>query len=205
MALRYKTIKLMEDIAERLENWAKEWGEQLLKDRPDNLRQLRESVLASKANTDFPHLIFKMEFCSSLKEALKGFDYILEELQQYMNNVVQLVQEKYDKLMDDTNSVGQLNVDSCEWLRKVNDSRNGAISLAKTLRHIAEIARGELASEESAETEQKATLSKGRRIWIGVKRIPRWIYVLVIFLAALLTIFYYLGWLEQIKNLFASY
>jgi hypothetical protein len=55
------------------------------------------------------------------------------------------------------------------------------------------------------ETGQEATLSKGRRIWIGVKRIPRWIYVLVIFLAALLTIFHYLGWLEQIKNLFTGY
>jgi len=33
------------------------------------------------------------------------------------------------------------------------------------------------------------------RIWACFKRIPRWIYVLVLFLSALLTIFNYLGWI----------
>jgi len=51
--------------------------------------------------------------------------------------------------------------------------------------------------EKPAETEQKTTLL--RRIWTSVKKIPQWIYVFIIFLAALLTIFYYLGWLEPIK------
>jgi hypothetical protein len=37
------------------------------------------------------------------------------------------------------------------------------------------------------------------KIWGSIKSAPRWIYVLVIFLAALLTVFYYLGWLEPIK------
>ncbi len=48
-----------------------------------------------------------------------------------------------------------------------------------------------------AETEQKNTLR--RRIWTWTKRIPRWIYILVIFLGALFTCLYYLGWLEPIK------
>jgi len=40
----------------------------------------------------------------------------------------------------------------------------------------------QLSIEKPAETEQQVTLR--RRIWTWIKRIPRWIYVLVIFLAA---------------------
>lgn len=55
-------------------------------------------------------------------------------------------------------------------------------------------------AKKSAETEQKAVPAEWyNRMWIWLKRIPNWIYVLVIFLAALLTIFHYLGWLERIK------
>ena len=36
--------------------------------------------------------------------------------------------------------------------------------------------------------------------WTLVKKIPRLIYAIVIFFAALLTIFYYLGWLEPVKT-----
>ena len=51
-----------------------------------------------------------------------------------------------------------------------------------------------------AEAEHKATLSKVRRIWALLKKIPHWIYGLVIFLAALFTcIGYLLGWLGTIK------
>ncbi|MCX5638877.1 MAG: hypothetical protein NTX52_14465 [Planctomycetota bacterium] len=57
-------------------------------------------------------------------------------------------------------------------------------------------------AEKSEETEQKTTVAKCRRIWICVKRIPRWIYVLVIFLAALLGILEKLGCLDPIKRLF---
>jgi len=48
-------------------------------------------------------------------------------------------------------------------------------------------------TEKPAEIEQKVTLR--RRIWISVKRIPHWIYVLIIFLAALLTIIHYMEWI----------
>jgi hypothetical protein len=47
------------------------------------------------------------------------------------------------------------------------------------------------------ETGRKATLAK---IWACIKRIPRWIYVLVIFLAALLGILEKFGCLEPIKT-----
>jgi len=51
-------------------------------------------------------------------------------------------------------------------------------------------------AKKSSEKERNPTPAKCRSIWTLVKRIPRWIYVLVIFLAALLTILYYLGWLK---------
>lgn len=54
-------------------------------------------------------------------------------------------------------------------------------------------------AETPAETERNATPSIGRKIWTFVKTVPRWIYVLVIFLVALLGIFDYLGWLEPIR------
>jgi len=50
-------------------------------------------------------------------------------------------------------------------------------------------------AQEPAEIEQKATTSLCRRIWTFIKRIPHWIYYFVGFLAALLTIFHYLGWI----------
>jgi hypothetical protein len=46
--------------------------------------------------------------------------------------------------------------------------------------------------EQPAETGGNATLAK---IWACIKRVPRWIYVLVIFLAAFLTCIYFLWWL----------
>jgi len=54
--------------------------------------------------------------------------------------------------------------------------------------------------QKPAETGRNTTPTIGWRLWSCVKRIPRWIYVLVIFLAALLTCLYYLGWLEPIKT-----
>jgi len=49
-----------------------------------------------------------------------------------------------------------------------------------------------------AHTEKERT--KWRRIWRLVKKVPGWIYGLIGFLAALLTVFYRLGWLEPIKT-----
>jgi hypothetical protein len=50
-------------------------------------------------------------------------------------------------------------------------------------------------SEQPTERGQNATSAKGCGIWTCVKRIPRWIYVLVGFLAALLTCIYFSWWL----------
>lgn len=53
---------------------------------------------------------------------------------------------------------------------------------------------------KQAGTEQNKSPTKCRGIWIWLNKIPRWIYGLVVFLAALLTcIGYLLGWLGPIK------
>ncbi len=58
--------------------------------------------------------------------------------------------------------------------------------------------------EKPAETGKNAVLAKVRKLWNLVRRIPRWIYVLVLFLAALLTSLHLLGWLEPIKDFIAK-
>jgi len=52
-----------------------------------------------------------------------------------------------------------------------------------------------LMQEKPAERVQNATPTRRRETWPCVKRIPRWIYVLVIFFAALLTCIYLSWWL----------
>jgi len=161
MALRYKTIKLMERIAERLEKWANEWGKRLLKDKPNNARQIREALLASLGNTDFPHLTFKIEFYSSLEEALKGFDYVKKELPvDKQDGLTNSIEKGYKDLKCSLDSVTKLDIGSCEWLRNVNNSRSCAIDLAKDLQHKAELAREELAAEKPAKAKPNATPAK---------------------------------------------
>mgnify|MGYP001068232195 CR=1 FL=1 len=76
------------------------------------------------------------------------------------------------------------------------DSLKGTLyDLSETLHCIAQGAREELSREELSETGQKTPPAKCRRVVTYLKKIPRWIYVLVIFLAALLTCIYLLWWL----------
>lgn len=49
--------------------------------------------------------------------------------------------------------------------------------------------------EKPAETGRNTTPAKRWKFWTCVKRIPRWIYVLVLFLAAMLTCIYLSWWL----------
>jgi hypothetical protein len=56
--------------------------------------------------------------------------------------------------------------------------------------------------EKPEEAERNTAAAKRWGIWTCVKRIPRWIYVLVLFLAALLGILEKLGCLDPIKRLF---
>lgn len=52
---------------------------------------------------------------------------------------------------------------------------------------------------DAEETEQKA-LTLRQRIWILIKKIPRWIYYILGTLATLLTVLHLLGWLQPIKD-----
>jgi len=52
-----------------------------------------------------------------------------------------------------------------------------------------------------AEKRQKicrSKLARNKKGWL--KKTPKGVYILVIFLAALLSVFYYIGWLEPIKE-----
>jgi len=139
MALPPKTIELIERMAKRLETWAKEWGKQLLKNKPQNLRQFRASLLATSGNTSFPEFAFKMEFHSGLNSALERFDYVKEELQHYMPAMAMMVQKKHDDLISKAGSIGQIASDDPTWFKRFNKSRNLAKDMANTLRHILEI------------------------------------------------------------------
>ncbi len=173
MALRYKTIKSIEQRAERLEKWANEIGSEWRQKRPQNTRELRQIF---DNNKPFPHLTWQLNYHSSLAESLGGYNYILEELQQYMPNMAKSVQKQHDDLLRTAKLVGRLNVGSCEWFRKVNDSRDIATHLAETLQHLAEIARKER--------------NEAKRV-----RVKKIFYYSIGFLAALLTCIYILWWL----------
>jgi hypothetical protein len=76
----------------------------------------------------------------------------------------------------------------------ITDDRSDFIEAA--IRHV----EADLNNLKPAETGGNAVYAKLRKIWMCVRRIPRWIYVLVIFLAALLGIFEKFGCLEPIKT-----
>jgi len=147
MALPSKTIELIEQIAERLERWAKSWGKRLLKNKPHNLRQFRQSLLVEFESSDLPQVAFKMEFHSGLNEALEGFDLALDRLYLHIPNIATLIEKKHKNLMTEAKLVGRLSEGDPVWFKRFNNSRNSAISLAKTLHHILEMAKENVSSE----------------------------------------------------------
>jgi len=147
MALPSKTIELIEQIAERLERWAKSWGKRLLKNRPHNLRQFRQSLLVEFESADLPQVAFKMEFHSGLNEALEGFDLALERLYLHMPNIATLIEKKHKNLMAEAKLIGKLSEGDPVWFKRFNNSRNSAISLAKTLHRILEMEKENVSSE----------------------------------------------------------
>lgn len=147
MGLPYKTTKLIDQIADTLDDWPnenKKWNNKIIKAKPENL----------------------------LSEISEGLDYIQEELRQYMPNIVQLVQERRKKLVRRVGRVYFREMESYESPRKFIISRNDATALAKTLRHVGKLAREELAAEKPAETEQDTTPAKLRRIRAWFKKHP---------------------------------
>jgi len=168
MALLPKTIELIERMAERLETWAKVWGKQLLKNKPQNLRQFRSSLLKLSGSTNFPEFGFKMKFYASLNSALERFDYVKEELQHYMPDMAMMVRKKHESLIIEARSIGQLVTDDPTWLKRFNKSRKMATDLATTLRHIVEIDTREPKAEM---TKVKVELDLAERLLIlGTKK-----------------------------------
>jgi hypothetical protein len=139
MALPSETIELIERMAERLEKWAKGWGKQMLKNKPENLRQFRASLLAISGDTSFPEFAFRMEFYAGLNTALERFDYVKEELQHYMPDMATMVQKKHEDLVSKAKPIGQMALDDPTCFKRFVASRNLAKDLARTLRHIVEI------------------------------------------------------------------
>lgn len=134
MVLPSKTIELIEQIADTLDNWPnvnQKWNNKIIKDKPENL-------------------------LSKISESL---DCILEELQQYMPNIVELVQKKKKKLVRGVGSVYFQGMRDYKSHRRFIISKDDATSLAKTLRHIAEMAK-EVALSERPRITKKHTISK---------------------------------------------
>ncbi|MFB0552288.1 MAG: hypothetical protein ACETWQ_03140 [Phycisphaerae bacterium] len=122
MALPSKTIELMGQTADTIDNWPDEnqkWNNKIIKDRPENL----------------------------LSEISENLGYILEELQQHMPNMVELVQEKRKKLVRGVGRVYYPGMASYNSSRRCIISRDDATALAKTLHHIAEMAKENVSSE----------------------------------------------------------
>jgi hypothetical protein len=147
MVLPSKTIELIEQIAERLERWAKSWGKRLLKNRPHNLRQFRQSLLVEFESADLPQVAFKTEFHSGLNEALEGFDLALERLYLHIPSIATLVEKKHKNLIAEAKLIGKLSEGDPIWFKRFNNSRNSAISLAKTLHHILKMTKENVLSE----------------------------------------------------------
>lgn len=173
MVLPSKTIELIEQIAKKLEKWAKNWGKRLLKNKPNNLRQFCQSFLAEFNNTDIPQLAFKMEFHSGLNKALEGFELVLERLCQHMPNMATLVQKKHKDLMAEAKLIGKLSEGDPVWFKKFNNSRNSAISLAKTLWHVVEMAKEDVSSEKLGQTKEHVLSKETVQLYIELNLAER--------------------------------
>jgi hypothetical protein len=108
--------------------------------------------------------------------------YLIDPIYRYMADIDQRIRGK-----GNPKSVGRRNVtdeiaEMVKFLDKCKDEMIQGIKQAK-----------------QSKIEQNTTPAKCRKIWTSIKKIPRWIYFLIIFLSALLTIFHYIGWLEPIK------
>jgi len=165
-------IELMEQIAEKLRKWADQ-----------NKKLIRK-------------------FSASLTGPLPPMDY--ERVVAYLRidnaDMAGLVQEHYEELISCTKEIDTLTADGSRSALETATSLVGELGfLANRLAQTLEVTAQNLTLKKPAEPEREKTSSKWGRIWASLKRIPRWIYGLIIFLAALLAILDYLEWLEPIK------
>lgn len=138
------------------------------------------------------------KFSASLTGPLPPMDYerVVVYLQGNNPNMAGLVKEHYEELISCAKKIDTLTADSSRSALETATSLVGKLRfLANRLAQTLEVAVQDLTTEKPAETEPDTTPTKRWGIWALVERIPRWIYVLVIFLAALLTCVYLLSWL----------
>lgn len=139
MALSSKTIELIGQIADTLDNWPN-------KKMDINAFSLKyRAALHKEIKNNNITVEVKQE--GLLSEISENLDYILEELQQHMPNVVDLIKERRKKLT--VRATGFL------WHRSLFIPKDNATTLVNTLRHVAEMARAELTAEKPTETERK--------------------------------------------------
>jgi hypothetical protein len=140
-----------------------------------------------------------------------AFNEILMWLTRYMPQFKSKIEKQYSDIIKQVNAIPSRcrTFENSQCRSRIRRSKRteeaqsdgllglktGIRKLADYLRYCAKMAREDLASKKPAETGRSSTPSIRLRIWTFVKRIPRWIYFLAVFLAALLTCLYHLGWL----------
>lgn len=176
-----REIKLMKQIAEHLKMWFQE--------EPEDRHYPSGTVNLSIRNNI--SLRLELEYLDEVLTWLRVNDH---------KEIARSLEHERDSFLSDLQAVEQAIERGDNPPLELIELRSKITGLIRTLEHTAKVFTEKLTPEKPAETEQKAALSIRQRIWIYLKRIPRWIYVLVIFFAALLTIFHYLGWLAPIRR-----
>jgi hypothetical protein len=128
---------------------------------------------------------------------------ILAKLYWDKPEIAKDLKERYDRHIIDVSQLLKIK-DADNLYDELFSIQHELSELAHALKAGSKIAKAE--TEKPEETEQKATLSKGRRIWIGVKRIPRWIcgiivsVIVAVIAAIVVDIFSDFGWIGRIKE-----
>ena len=172
MGLTLSDTELMERMGDELKEWAKKPDDALF----PNTTHLPENKAFSEASYHVTDI-----------EALKPFNRVMECLRFYKPSVAKSVQNKYDIFMSGAYEVHQLINAGRKDPLHVSILRRAAVVLADELQHTARKAREELKSKERAKS---STIG-------GILKV---IFYVISGLAALLAIFYYLGWLAPIKT-----
>ncbi len=136
---------------------------------PENKKQILETIRETIE-----------DFIQWATKQANGDEELLEEINNYEKGLYEWLKQGAEK--------GKLN--GFEQQKLITQRANLTDKLFKIAGDRADLPNG-----KPAEAEQNAVPVKSRRIWTCVKKIPTWIYIFVIFLAALLTVLHYLGWL----------
>ena len=160
----------------------------------------KESLFDLTFNSEIDFLEFESDLFSKCNDFSDRQDVLLSRL----SVMLRITMEKFESKVQALENIGKLpegTLESIEetqaQLEELDKSKKmyeDAIDiLSEKIKRFKDSQKQEI---EPAEAGRNTAPAKCRGIWTCVKRIPRWLYVLVIFLAALLTCLYYLGWLK---------